>query len=102
MSAGLKPSGEMNRALLSKGKFRRFYPARTACSDPDFMRRNGTTFSPIALLLLASLSTGMVLLFWHKGGMAFSPGKLSGKEKPGVTPGGFRSHAEYRTSKLVC
>jgi len=48
------------------------------------------------LLATAILLAGLAMLLWKTGGSAFSPGKLSAKNRDGVTIEGFVSHADFQ------
>jgi len=64
--------------------------------------RRSSFFSPLGLMTSVLLLTGLGMTLWRSGGKAFSPGRLSAMAKPGVTPGGFRSHAEFESECRRC
>lgn len=66
------------------------------------MRRRSTIISLPGLVILAILLTGLGLTLWRQGGLAFSPGALSGKGLSNVRLGGFNSHAEFERQCAQC
>lgn len=52
----------------------------------------------MTIFLLLTLGVGI----WYKGGMAFSPGRLSQKGRPDISWQGFKSHAEFETQCSLC
>jgi len=45
---------------------------------------------------------GLAFLMWRGGNMLFSPGQVSAKQLPGVSLGGFASHAEFESECARC
>jgi hypothetical protein len=66
------------------------------------MRRRSTILSLPGLIILAMLITGLGLTLWRQGGLAFSPGALSGKDLTNTKLGGFNSHAEFERQCAQC
>jgi hypothetical protein len=66
------------------------------------MRRRSTVFSLPGLLILALLLAGLGLTLWRQGGLAFSPGALSARKKPGVMLNGFGAHADFERECRYC
>lgn len=66
------------------------------------MRRSFTFFSPFSLLLTSIMILLLSLSVWFRGGMAFSPGRLSAKTRLGAALGGFTSHAEFEAQCNRC
>jgi hypothetical protein len=59
-------------------------------------------FSLPGLLILALLLAGLGLTLWRQGGLAFSPGALSARKKPGVMLNGFGAHADFERECRYC
>ena len=66
------------------------------------MRRRSTILSLPGLVIFAVLLTGLGLTIWRQGGLAFSPGALSGKDRSNTNLGGFNSHAEFDRQCAQC
>lgn len=66
------------------------------------MRRPYTFFSPFSLVLTLIMVLSLSLSVWLRGGMAFSPGRLSAKNRPNMVLGGFTSHAEFESECKRC
>jgi hypothetical protein len=66
------------------------------------MRRPFTFFSPFSLVLTLIMILILSLSVWFRGGLAFSPGRLSAKSRPGTTLADFTSHAEFETQCQRC
>jgi hypothetical protein len=72
----------------------RFYPTP--------MRRPYSFFSPFSLGLTLIMILFLSLSVWFRGGMAFSPGRLSANSRAGTTLEGFNSHAEFEAQCQRC
>lgn len=64
--------------------------------------RNNPFFAPSGFIATVLLMFGLAVTLWRSGGKAFSPGRLSAVEKPGLLPGGFSSHAEFESECQRC
>lgn len=59
-------------------------------------------FSLPGLLILALLLAGLGVTLWRQGGLAFSPGALSARKKPGVLLNGYGAHADFEKECRYC
>lgn len=66
------------------------------------MSRRSTILSLPGLIILTILLTGLGLAIWRQGGLAFSPGALSAKNRLDVQSGEFASHAEFEQQCSLC
>lgn len=66
------------------------------------MKRTHPLFSLTSLLFTVILLAGLVIMFWRGGNRLFSPGQVSAKQLPGVSLGGFTSHAEFESECARC
>jgi hypothetical protein len=66
------------------------------------MHRPFAFFSPFSLVLTLIMVLILSLSVWLRGGMAFSPGRLSAKNRPGMILSGFTSHTEFESECNRC
>jgi hypothetical protein len=66
------------------------------------MRRAYTFISPFSLALALIMICFLSLSVWFRGGMAFSPGKLTASGRSGVALEGYTSHADFETECQRC
>ena len=66
------------------------------------MRRRSTILSLPSLVIFSVLLTALGLAIWRGGGLAFSPGDLSGKNHPDIVLAGYSSHAEFEGQCSLC
>jgi len=66
------------------------------------MRRRSTILSLPSLLIFSILATGLGWTIWRQGGLAFSPGDLSGKNDADIFLEGYSSHAEFEGQCSLC
>jgi hypothetical protein len=66
------------------------------------MTRRSPILSLPGLAILVVLLTGLGLTLRWQGGLAFSPGSLSGSSRSEVQLGGFSSHAEFEAQCALC
>jgi hypothetical protein len=66
------------------------------------MRRRSTIFSLPGLVILVVLLTGLGLILWQQGGLAFSPGPLSSGALSDVFSGDYTSHADFEQQCSQC
>jgi hypothetical protein len=66
------------------------------------MRRPNTFFSPFSLVLTLIMILFLSASVWFRGGMAFSPGRLSARVRTGTVLGGFASHADFEMQCKRC
>lgn len=66
------------------------------------MRRKRQFLAPLSLTFSVLLFSGLGLLLWQSGGLAFSPGDLSSKSRPASRIQGFSSHADFEQECKRC
>lgn len=66
------------------------------------MRRRSTIFSFPGLVILVILLTGLGLMLWRQGGLAFSPGQLSAVATSDASSGDYASHADFEGQCSLC
>ena len=66
------------------------------------MKRAHPLFSLTSLLFTVILLAGLAFMIWRGGNMLFSPGRVSARQLPGVSLGGFASHAEFESECARC
>jgi len=66
------------------------------------MKRQHPFLSSIGFLFTFVLIVALAGILWLRGGLAFSPGKLSAKSYPGKVLQGFTSHAEFESECSRC
>ncbi len=66
------------------------------------MKRQGPFASPIGFGLTVALFLGLGFSLARDRGLAFSPGPVTAKNKPGVVLGGFSSHADFEKACQNC
>jgi hypothetical protein len=66
------------------------------------MKRQHPLLSSLGFILTAIMLAGLGLMILRSGGMAFSPGQLSGKTVAGINLSGFASHAEFESRCELC
>jgi hypothetical protein len=66
------------------------------------MKRAHPLFSLTSLIFTVILLAGLAFMIWRGGNMLFSPGMVSAKQLPGVSLGGFASHAEFESECARC
>ena len=66
------------------------------------LKRSNPWTSRLGWLLAVGLLAGLGLSLWVDGGLAFSPGAVTGLAREGVTLQGFKSHAEFEQQCRLC
>jgi hypothetical protein len=66
------------------------------------MRRRSTIFSLPGLVILVTLLTGLGLVLWQQGGLAFSPGPLSAVARADISSKDYTSHADFEQQCSQC
>lgn len=66
------------------------------------MRRRSSIFSIPGLIILVILLTGLGIVLWRQGGLAFSPGPLSSKAGDSLYLGDYTSHADFEQQCSQC
>ncbi len=66
------------------------------------MKRAGLFSSPLGFMLTILLFAGLGFSLWRDRGLAFSPGAITAKTRPGVTIENYTSHAEFEKECSFC
>ncbi len=66
------------------------------------MKRQHPFLSTFGFLITGLLLAVLGILLWRSGGLAFSPGRLSAKSRPGLVLKGYSSHVAFEGDCSLC